>query len=102
MKKKLIVVVAIVALIAVLAGVFTACHKRERIVDIDISKDYNAEEVEENLNALKDDGIFVNLKVAVEAASSSEDSEDFNPLTEDFKGAYPPPGSEEDEDEEDW
>lgn len=32
----------------------------------------------------------------------SEDSEDFNPLTEDFKGAYPPPGSEEDEDEEDW
>lgn len=32
----------------------------------------------------------------------SKDSEDFNPLTEDFKGAYPPPGSEEDEDEEDW
>ena len=85
MKKKLIVVVAIVALIAVLAGVFTACHKRERIVDIDISKDYNAEEVEENLNALKDDGIFVNLKVAVEAASSSEDSED---LTKAFNFAY--------------
>lgn len=32
----------------------------------------------------------------------SEDSDDFDPLTEDFKGAYPPPGSEEDEDEEDW
>ena len=85
MKKKLIVVVAIVALIALLAGVFTACHKRERIVDIDISKDYNAEEVEENLNALKDDGIFVNLKVAVEAASSSEDSED---LAKAFNFAY--------------
>ena len=76
MKKKLIVVVAIVALVLSLAVAFVGCNPDEPDVEIDVTHDYDVEKIEENLNALKGDGILVRLSANV-SAEMQGDEDDF-------------------------
>ena len=89
MKKKLIVVVAIFALVLSLATVFAGCNKTEQDIEINVSHDYDVEKVEENLNALKGDGILVRLSVGVNADLQEEEHDvdkDINLLAYGAKG----------------